>query len=437
MFKGYLRKVKMRLERMSLLVLILLIAGCNAPISIQEQPSMVPVISSPDENGEITESPSTTAMQIPTALSCPVPLGAPPLPALDVPSSWATDILNYLNQGGSLTAFLEALPTMGQDDPQGLSGNLKDLNGDGYDDLITSLFNPSEVGRAGESVLLVFLCDEDQFRLAHALSSMPEAKRVHLFDVIDLTGDGLSEILAMQEICGAHTCSQAWEILQWQNDRFVNVLAGRSDDLPSPTFEISGPKPDGSMIINITGSGVQSVGAGPNRPLTRVWHWIDSDSIFMVMEERLASPYFRIHALHDADLAALDGEYENALSDYQRVIEDPTLDDYPYGEQGRAQLSAYALYRSMLVWLLKGDLTKAEETHNFLQEAYPDPVLGSKYSSLAREFWDPYQSGAGLDRACRIAQAYALEHPADILEPLYYGYANKQYLAFDICPFTQ
>ncbi len=430
-------KVTMRIERISLLLLSIIMVGCNAPNTLPFQPSTVPEITLPTDDVAILDTPSSTTIQIPTTLSCPVPLGAPPSPALDVPSSWATDILTYLNQGGSLTAFLESLPTMGHQDPQGISGDLKDLNGDGYEDLTISLFDPGDGSLAGESVILVFLCDEAQFRLAHALSAMPEAMRVHLMDVIDLTGDGLSEIIAMQEFCGAHTCSQDWEVLKWQNDRLVNVLMGRTDDLPSPTFEISGSESDGSRIISIAGTGVQSVGAGPYRPLTRVWQWIEADSAFLVVEERLASPSFRIHALHDADQAALDGNLDHALHGYQQVIEDPTLDDYPHGEQGHAQLSAYALYRSMLVELLKGDPASAEETLNFLLEAYPEPSVGSGYSTLAREVWQSYQSKADLDRACQIAQAYALGHSTEILEPLYYGYANKQYLAFDICPFSQ
>jgi hypothetical protein len=240
----------------------------------------------------------------------------------------------------------------------------------------------------------------------------------------------------MQEFCGAHTCFRAWEVLQWQTNRFVNILEGRTDDLPSPTIEISSPNQDGSLILEITGQGVQSAGAGPGRPLTRIWNWSQTTSRFIVHAERLSAPSFRIHALHDADQAALEGNTREALSGYTRVIEDPDLDDYSFGEQGRTQLSAYALYRSMLVWLQIGDLPQAEATLIFLREAFPQDGTGAAYSQLAAMVWQAYQIQADLGHACQIAQAYALENPGTILEPLNYGYANKYYLAIDICPFT-
>ena len=424
----------MKFRQIGLLLLSVLIVGCNAPAGTVESTTKLPPTGNPTLLA--TENTLVPPTERPSSLSCPIPLGAPPLPELSSSKDWAMDVLSYLNQGGSITAFIEALPSLGQSDPHGPPAILADLNGDRLEDLAIALAELVQERLPGESALLIYLCDQDQYRLVYASSSLPDSDRVHLRQAVDLTGDGVPEIMVMQEFCGAHTCFQAWEVLHWQSNQFVNILDGRTDDLPSPIVEVSARMSDGSMTLTITGQGVQSVGAGPSRPNARVWHWSMPEVLFVVIEEQLAAPTFRIHALHDADQAALTGDFSTAMSSYNRVIEDPALDDYPFGEEGQARLSAYALFRSMLLWIEKEDLTQAETTLIFLQAAYPPDGLGGGYSAIADEVWRAYQAQPDLVRACQIAQAFAQEHIEDILDPLNYGYANKRYLAFDICPYA-
>ena len=425
----------MKFKPIMILLLPVLIVGCNAPAGTIDSTIELPVTGT--GTTPATENTLVPPTELPSSLSCPIPLGAPPLPEFASPNDWAMDILSYINQGGSITAFLEALPSLGQNDPKGQIAIMADLNGDRFEDLAITLAEQHQDLLPGESALLIYLCNQDQYRLVYATSSLPDSDRLHLNEVRDLTGDGVPEILVMQEFCGAHTCSQAWEVLHWQSDHIENILEGRSDDLPSPIIEISGPLSDGSMTLAITGQGVLSVGAGPSRPMTRVWQWSAPDAQFVIMGEQLTAPTFRIHAVHDADQAALIGEFNDALSYYNRTIEDPDLDDYPYGEEGRAQLSAYALFRTMLLWLERGDLTQAEATLIFLQAAYSPDGVGGGYRTIADEVWQAYQAQPDLKHACQIAQIYAQSHIEEILDPLNYGYANKQYVAADICPYTQ
>jgi hypothetical protein len=324
---------------------------------------------------------------------------------------------------------------LGQADPKGLSAAVEDLNGDQFEDFVISLIDPMTPGEpttTAESILLVFLCDRDQYRLEYANTSSPDADRIHISQIRDLNSDGLKELLVMQELCGAHTCTQAWEVLTWQGGEFVNVLVGRTDDLPSPILEIIGPFADGSMSLELTGTGVLSAGAGPARAITRVWRWSAAQAQFTVFEERLSAPVFRIHALHDADQAALNGQTQRALDEYQRVIEDPGLDDYPYGDEGHTQLSAYSLYRSMLIWLELDDLVQAESTYTFLREGYSG---ASAFVDLAQEVWEAYLATEDLTQSCQIGRAYAQAHSEQVLSPLNYGYANKIYTAVDVCPY--
>jgi hypothetical protein len=55
---------------------------------------------------------------------------------------------------------------------------------------------------------------------------------------------------------------------------------------------------------------------------------------------------------------------------------------------------------------------------------------------LAQTLWDEYQATGDLAAACQAAQDYAQQHSQSVLDTLYYGYANKTYVASDICPIS-
>ena len=108
----------------------------------------------------------------------------------------------------------------------------------------------------------------------------------------------------------------------------------------------------------------------------------------------------------------------------------------PGGAIGQVRSPQPRRHRTMLLYLNEGMLDQASEAHTFLQEAHPQGSLAEGYAKLADEVWQSYLAQPDIGRACQIAQAYANKHPETILDPLYYGYANKIYTAVDICPYT-
>ncbi len=425
----------MRFRCLVFIICLFTIVGCNLPAV--SPASFDVTLHQVGETPSAMEDPlpSLTVTPWPASASCPIALGAPAVPMLSSPSQWATEVLSYINQGGSLTVLSESLAARGSQAKS--SAGIADLNGDGYEDFIVALSGADPAASLGqvESALIIFMCEQEAYRLTYAISTLPEVESLQLHQILDVTGDGRPEILFMQQSCGAHTCFQDWQVLQWQSDQFVNVLTGRTDDLPSPEFELSDREVDGSLVLMVTGRGVLSAGAGPSRALTRVWRWTASEARFNMVEERLSPPIFRIHALHDADQAALDGDLAIALDGYQRVIEDPALDDYPFGDEGYTRLSAYALYRTMLLWIKFEDQDQAENTWVFLNAAHPEGSPGAGFRALADEFWQAYTAQPDLARSCQIAQAYAIAHSQQTIEALNYGYANKVYAPADICPY--
>jgi hypothetical protein len=417
-----------------IIAIALLASGCNTL-----NPSTLPISPGNPATIVIGDQPQTQAPYAAPTFSaqvCPIPPGSPDLPILNNPNTWAPDIHAYLNAGGFVSSLLDHIQASNSTEPSANAGEILDLNEDGFEDLALVLTQaPSEITALPSGSLLIFLCSDEAFQAAYVTSPASEAGLPKLQASRDFTGDGRPELLTLWESCGAHTCFIQAEILKWDGSGFENLWQGRSDDLPSPDIELQGPLADGSTAISITARGIGSAGAGPYREIRRTWTWHPESGRFELSEETLADPKYRIHALHDADQAALEGDYETASIGYLRVMEDGTLDDWSSGEDGRATLRAYAAFRQIVIDVRNGNTTNAEAGLDFLRAAYPPESPHYAYVGLTERFWETYQIDGDLREACLAAQGFALNNPEDILEPLYYGYANRTYLAADICPF--
>ena len=416
-----------------LTAIALLVSGCN-----MVDPSTMPASPGGPATLAVEKQPQTQAPYTAPTFSaqvCPIPPGSADMPNLNDPNTWAADILAYLNAGGFVSSLLNHIQSSNSIEPSAAVGEILDLNSDGFEDLALVMIQASsELSPMPSGSLLIFLCAEEAFRVAYATSPSSGAGRPELQTARDFTGDGRPELLALWESCGAHTCFAQAEILKWTGSGFENLWQGRSDDLPSPDIELRGPLTDGSTAISITARGIGSVGAGPYRDIQRTWTWQIDSRRFEVSEETLADPKYRIHVLHDADQAAHEGDYETAAIGYLRVMEDGTLDDWISGEEGRAALRAYAAFRQIVLDVRIGNTANAEAGMLFLQAAFSPDSPHHAYVDLAERFFEAYQISGDPGEACLAAQSYSLNNPEAVLDPLYYGYANRTYLAADICP---
>ncbi len=379
--------------------------------------------------------PSNTPTSSPAPLGpCPIPAGAQPLPGLvDVPTS-ALGVMTFLNAGGSLEALLTALENGAWLPPREQSVAQTDLTGDGLDDLALAVLDPSAGVIAPPGSLYLMVCSGAGYVLAYTSPPDAQAGAPLLHAVQDLTGDGVPELVVSRGLCGAHTCMERFEVLRWQGSVFTNSLEGTTEDLPTPSLALNGPSAVGTFELSITATGIASAGAGPFRRFTRTWSWNASRQAFVVSGEVLQPSNFRIHILHDADEALAKGEYERAHELYRRVILDDTLDDWIDAVDERANLGAFAMYRKILAYLLQYDYGDAQVAYGILQNSYPGSAVGSAFAQMARAFWEAYEPAQDLAAGCAAAEAFAIAHPAEVLDPLSYGYANRVYSAFDMCP---
>lgn len=306
-----------------------------------------------------------------------------------------------------------------------------DFTGDGLNDLAIILIDPDVVDLFPQGTLILNQCQEDHYKIIFQSTQIPGWGAPEIIFSNDLNGDHVSDLLVGRQSCGAHTCFTQLEALLWKGERLENRLQGTSEDMPSPTIEVD---PE-SKEITVIAEGIGSVGAGPYRRFYRQWAWDEDQEAFLPSPDiSLPSPY-RIHALHDADQAAENGDYGEAVELYTRVIEGDELQDFMDPEIERPQLAAYASFRLMLTYLLMNDIDEAEAVYASIMTNYLADSATSDFALLSDAFWMEYQSSDDVGSACLAAISFADTHQETILDALYYGYANPSYEAADICPF--
>jgi hypothetical protein len=183
---------------------------------------------------------------------------------------------------------------------------------------------------------------------------------------------------------------------------------------------------------------------------------------FSIAKQFLEPPRYRFQALQDADHAALQGNYSEALSLYAQVISDQKLEWWSeerqaydfysrYPEAGTptptqpapdpneyASLAAYARFRMAVIYLLQGKSSQAESTFSDLQTQAQVGIAGQPDAQMAKAFWDTYQATEDIGQACDSAVAFAAQHPTEILYYIggnYHGWQSPIYQPPDTCPF--
>jgi hypothetical protein len=357
---------------------------------------------------------------------CPIPAGQPDLPVPGSGAAAADGILAFLNAGGTATDLGGKLEAMGLAGRPQDSTRVLDLNGDGWQDIVIALpGTPStDVGAA-----VVLLCQGSQYVLGTPRVQGEAGLEPILYAEADLTGDLTADLLLGWRTCGAHTCQERLEVLSASGTRVARYSLDPSLDLPYPEISLQS---DGSVAV--TGTAIGSAGAGPFRRLTRTWTWDSASQVFHLASEELEPPRYRIHALLDADAAARRGDLQAALDLYHRVVLDESLQDWLDPETERANLTGYAMFRTVETYLRMHDEGDAQKAFGILQNQYPSGTVGEAYAAMAREFWDVYGEAGNATSSCQAAVAFAEAHAEEILAPLAFGYANPVYTAADVCP---
>jgi hypothetical protein len=343
-------------------------------------------------------------------------------------------ILDFLNAGGTVQNLDAALYAAGvASQPVPVSSG--DMTGDGVMDVAVSIYDPSSQVSPPEGVLLVYTCDSGQFREAYRQTSEQGFGAPGIRYRQDLNNDGDDELVVSSPTCGANTCFEEALVLDWDSEAFANRLEGSTGELPYPDIRIEDPDGDGFFDILVVSSGFGSVGAGPQRSLLRRWTLARETGGWQLAGDTLEPSNYRIHVLHDAERATLEGDYDLALLLYGRVAQDTTLEEWMDPETERANLGAYALFKTAVIYLLQGRDEFAESTFEQQRVSFPPGESGSAFVELAEAFRQGY-AGGDVSSGCAAARQFAEEQSETILQPLgtsTYGYANPEYTPESIC----
>jgi hypothetical protein len=433
----------------------------------------------PEPSNTPTYTPASTPTNTPTYT--PNPTQTPvPTPTLDPLASLTTDeLLNWLieawHNGDSPNVIRPRLENAGWMPPADNEAILNiwelnasqwqivDLDGDQVDEWLISINTSDEFDGCGDSNLGELWVINGQgliYQLA-VNEENPYWNMPMIIDEVDLTGDGLPEIVTQSVGCGAHTSFSMYHVLSSHNGPIENIIkfdnesatllqlrhslynfgiVDPDEDWSSPGVSISSgshriidSNQDGILDLIVEGGLFNSAGAGWHRERYELWAWNGMGII--LSDVRLPRVHERVHVLFDANIALFLGRYDSARVDYINIIEDYSLgDNFLWGQAdgGYAITRQFAAFRLIWLALRANNFYEATNWQDWLRENYPDLPL----TEAANILISSWQSSKDLSQACvatteflnsEISQEYFI-NPIDV------GYGNPQILVKDICP---
>jgi hypothetical protein len=385
-----------------------------------------------------TDPPPTPTDDTPIDVSICPPPGSVTLTGSRPPFDEIIDTIgDYLSAGGSLDGLEARLIEWGSiDENGGVIDGEQDLTGDGVPEVVAIVIDPDAFVVSGAfGKILVYGCEDQAYRLLYD----SEVENGDLISLRDLNDNGVADLVYTSTSCGAHTCSVDVTLVEYQliSKSFVSLL-GEPVGGPFAELAVVDTDLDGVAELILDVGTIGSIGAGPQREYryTYVWngvHYVLGDSEPTTPEYE----WYPIHFIQDGDAAAEAGDYNEALASYDSLIRRSNHPTWENGEDEISALQLYARYRTMVTYLLLGDETNAGAAATvFAEYDGSGGALGDGFATIGKVFWDTYLESGSVGEACREVRSYAFDHP-DIYQLLNeFGYANRLYEAYDICPFT-
>jgi len=394
-------------------------------------------------------------------------------PGTGIIEGFQPQMLAYLNAGGDPNELREMLEGLSLVDEGGTEWLPRaqvipaDVTGNGTPEVVVTLTFYVE-GQYADGGLFVYDCQGGAYvggavvpLGGQVLSAGGPDPGIRVIQ--DMNADGVPEIvLSFVGVVGTHAnFTRLFRILEWDGAQFVDLV--QSDIEPNyaapvlngdgAIYDTNGNKNLELVLNNGVGRGYED--GGPQRERTDTWSW--NGQVFHLLRSEYEPPIYRFQAVQDGDDAARAGRYDRALAFYKQAISDEGLlgwssgqlwPDSAYGGQStpvpdpeeRERLTAYALYRVMLVYALQDDKAKAQSTFEQLQADYPEGTAGQAYARLAAAFWDSYNARGNVAVGCKKAVQFAAAEAEMVLVSLgggMYGADNRDYRAQDICPFEE
>jgi hypothetical protein len=340
-----------------------------------------------------------------------------------------------------------------------------DLNGDGRDEWIVSVFmragscflgSPSKPRENGELWIIgeggliyrLYPTDSDDFFWGAPL----------IISTHDVTGDDLPEIVTRSVGCGAHTALGGYHVLSFRTGKIDSLVevenelekaanfvraystpniygwSAKEIVVPTPSDKITDVTNDGLPDLVLMGGTYGSAGAGYVRLRTEVWSWTGSNIVLTSISWEQTNE--RFHLLYDANFAFALENYSLARSQYERVIMDESLgNDVGFGlpEENLAAAQQFAGFRLVLLSLRESDKPNALKWNNWLHSKYEGGLISAAADMLIEKWTDLSHEREVCEQIASFLQEQSAENPATgTLSDA--GYGNPSLNATDVCP---
>lgn len=392
---------------------------------------------------------------------CPA-AGTPTLPSQPPAfTEYAELIVEYLSAGGPSTILEATLRSWGAvTDFGGLVRADRDFTGDGVPEVLINAFDPLNADidpQPGD--VMIFGCESGAYRLLYQAGYSTDRSAPLIATADDINGDFINDLVYTVQTCNQRTCYGDVTAVEWslRLGNFDTLFEAAIKDIPFPEVVAQDVDEDGLREIVVTSGTIADPEAGPQRTFTTVYKW--DGTLFRVAQVNTSPVEFRVHLLHDGDDALFRGDTQTAIELYQQAIDDDLLLSWEYPNEA-IYLRVYAHYRIMLALILDNKVPAAQDKHDEIMamygqgeptpegqepppepesEASPTPFIGPlpglEFARMADVFWQDFTVNRDVGRACDLVVGYARANPSSYEVLNSFGYANREYLASDMCPF--
>lgn len=308
----------------------------------------------------VTATPTPTVLEGATATPTPTQTAtrdepAEPPPKPDEPLAGALLLRDHLLTGEAnlpgclpdLVSAWELAPTSGE------RCLFADFDGDGASEFVFALTLAD-----GGGDIWFYESSEEDFRLFSSARVLVNATLdgVTIESIADLTADRFPDLVISTLRCENDACTRGLLIVSNHHGSLQDLMpAGvpvsttaevRVEDPQEGSGGTTGEAPATRLIIE--DAIVPDSSAGPVRSSNLALTWVGAG---FVAEETSDAPRYLFHAIVDADEAFRSGDYSRARTLYEAAAANTSLVDWRVEQgraSGRAELSAYALFRAAL-----------------------------------------------------------------------------------------
>lgn len=219
---------------------------------------------------------------------------------------------------------------------------------------------------------------------------------------VDLTGDGLGDLVTWADFCNI-SCYPDYHVISAHFGEIENIIYGTQDNaihgMGTQIF-IEDESGDGIDDIILRGFVYYSAGAEPQRGRTEVWSW--NGNAISLYERRDHRISFLVHALYYANEKYEEHDTMMAQSWYARAIFDDNLNEYRSNGEERAMVQQYAAFRLALLHLRRNGEDDAKQWQTWLEDNFPDKPLTKGVALLISE-WEAHDN---LSLACEVVTSF-------------------------------